>query len=301
MKKAVDLRRLIFDTHGARVVERTNDFVLVASDTWVFTVQSLDTERALNVLYACDSSVGRRSDNRSVTYVNKKNARIHKYKMRAGSFELARRSRYVVSNDVGWLIIEAYSRSPEERFDTAEVDKIIDTIEFAPHVRRDMEIPHEWAAYQAGRSSGMPNAKFVVSLIEYAPIRLGSVTGRSETQLVPARTSSGGSLVYGDYLEFHAVGDSSSTRIDIWTESSGNSVEGEVILESALRVTGDSLSVQALPGPFEMSLSSGKYEVRVILRNRGKTTDWLLTDGERFQRDDLEIYEIHLKKVGDSI
>jgi hypothetical protein len=40
----------------------------------------------------------------------------------------------------------------------------------------------------------------------------------------------------------------------------------------------------------------GDYEVSVTLVNRGKSSERFLTEGERFDRDDLERYEVLLRR-----
>jgi hypothetical protein len=129
-----------------------------------------------------------------------------------------------------------------------------------------------------------------------APVCLGNYqTGLvDKTRFTPADFRRGGRQITPDLIEFYAKEDTPSIRIDFWLDSQPEVKRRERVYESRLRVEGPSLSVWSFFEPYEVRIPPGEYDVSITRLNGGRHSERGLTHAERFDRDDLERYEVLL-------
>jgi hypothetical protein len=85
-------------------------------------------------------------------------------------------------------------------------------------------------------------------------------------------------------------------RIDFWLGSQPK-VEGrEPVFEAKLRIEARSFSVWSFVEPYEVPIPSGEYDVSITRLNRGSYSKRALTHAERFDRDDMERYEVLVRR-----
>lgn len=70
--------------------------------------------------------------------------------------------------------------------------------------------------------------------------------------------------------------------------------EREPIYSQELLIQNRALDLWSSADPYTLAVDPGAYDTQITLVNSGKDEQRLLTDRERFRRDDLERYEIFL-------
>jgi hypothetical protein len=204
---------------------------------------------------------------------------------------------YLISFGGAWASATASSRAPGEGFDVTPIDQLLLAFRLADRPRPECEVSPAWRTYQERRRPGSPIAK-VVLYMDPAPVCLGSYqTGLADkTRFTPSDFRRGGRQITPDLIEFYAKEDTPSIRVDFWLDSQPDAKGREPVFEARLRVDGRSFSVWSFVEPYEVPIPPGEYDVSITRLDRGKHSERALTDEERFDRDDLERYEVLLRR-----
>jgi hypothetical protein len=131
-----------------------------------------------------------------------------------------------------------------------------------------------------------------------APVCLGNYRSElaDKTLFTESDFRRGGRQIAPDLIEFYAKEDTSSIRVDFWLDSQPDVKGREPVFAARLRVDGPSLSVWSFVEPYDVPVPPGEYDVSITLLNRGKHSERAETDEEAFRRDDLERYEVLLRR-----
>ena len=223
---------------------------------------------------------------------------LHRFLRRVEGTSHAAQADYVVLLGDGCIHAKAGARSPGAPLDVTPIDGLLLAFRLLDRPRVECEVPPAWRAYQEKREPGSPIAKFVLYIdlrrydsgtFEREPrTRAGS---RNPTSVAAVTRSS------PELIEFHCKEDSSAIRVDFWLERQPQ-VEGrETVFGAALRVHSSPMNVWSFVEPYDVPVPPGEYDVSITVINRGKHSARSLTHDERFNRDDLERYEILFRRL----
>jgi hypothetical protein len=298
MLPAPDLRRVTFPTAGVTIAEHGSEKLEIVTDEWMFFINAVKPGKVGNILSALQGVVARSPDCREDVLDSPRGApTIHRFLRGVQGRHRAAQGDYLISFGGAWAFARASSRAPGECFDVAPIDQLLMAFRLADRPRPECEVPPAWRNYQARRRSGSPIAKFVLYM-DPAPVCLGNYqTGLvDKTPFTPADFHRGGRQITPDLIEFYAKEDTPSIRIDFWLDSQPEIKGREPVFEARLRVEGPSFSVWSFVDPYEVPIPPGEYDVSITRLNRGRHSERALTDAERFDRDDLERYEVLLRR-----
>jgi hypothetical protein len=301
---ALDLRRLAFPLDGVTVETLESNHLQFVTDTWMLSATPVDGRAVHNLASALDGVVRRGSDcHADVLEGPSGRTTLHRFLRGVKAGDWAVQADYLVSIERHWLYCLVSSRIPGEAFDVRTVDTMLLSALLSETPRTDAEVPQAWKQYQKERTPGTPNGKFVL-FMDPAPVCLGSHQAyleilRSGRQGYPLPTEAefrrGGRHVGSSIIEFYSKDDPTSIRVDIWLDSKPNDKIGrESIYSDQLQVPFRAVELWSSHDPYALALEPGTYNVGITVVNRGKCERRSLTHRERFQRDDLERYEIFM-------
>ncbi len=298
MLPAPDLRGVTFPTAGVTVAEHGSGKLVIVTDEWMVFVNAVKPGKVGNIMSALQGVVARSPDCREDVLEGQRGApTIHRFLRGVQGPRRAAQSDYLISFGGAWASATACLRAPGECFDVTPIDQLLLAFRLADRPRPECEVPPAWRTYQAQRRPGSPIAKFVLSM-DPAPVRLGNYqTGLVDmTRFTPADFRRGGRQITPDLIEFYAKEDTPSIRIDFWLDSQPEVKPREPVYESRLRFEGPPFSIWSFVEPYEVPIPPGGYDVSITRLNGGRHSECILTDAERFDRDDLERYEILLRR-----
>jgi hypothetical protein len=298
MLPAPDLRRVTFPTAGVTVAEHGAEKLEIITDEWMLFVSAVKPGKVGNIMSSLRGVVARSPDCREDVLEGPRGApTIHRFLRGVREPNRAVQVDYLISFGGAWVSAGASSRDPGECFDVTPIDRLLLAFRLADRPRPECEVPPAWRAYQASRRPGSPIAKFVLYM-DPAPVCLGNYrTGLGEkTRFTESDFRRGGRQIAPDLIEFYAKEDIPSIRVDFWLDSQPDVKGREPVFAARLRVDGPSLSVWSFVEPYDVPVPPGKYDVSITRLNRGKHSERALTHEERFRRDDLERYEVLLRR-----
>jgi len=295
---APDLRRVTFPAAGVTVAEHGSGTLEIVTDLWMVFVSAVKPGKVGNIMSALRGVVARSSDCREDVLEGPRGApTIHRFLRGVQGPHRAAQVDYLISFGGAWASATGSSRAPGEFFDVTPIDQLLLAFRLADEPQPECEVPPAWRTYQARRRPGSPIAKFVLSM-DPAPVCLGNYRTRlvDKSRFTPADYRRGGRQITPDLIEFYAKEDTPSIRIDFWLESQPEVQGRESVFKARLGVEGPSLSVWSFFEPYEVPIPPGKYDVSITRLNRGKHSERALTHAEQFDRDDLELYEVLLRR-----
>ena len=153
-------------------------------------------------------------------------------------------------------------------------------------------------AHLPGEASAGLTDREVRALHGSAPVCLGNYqTGPvNKTRFTAADFRRGGRQITSDLIEFYTTDDEPGIRIDFWLGSQPEIKGREPIFDAKLRVEEKSFSVWSFVEPYEVPIPSGEYDISITRLNRRSYSKRALTHAERFDRDDLERYEVLMRR-----
>ena len=298
MGPAVDLRRFEFPTSGATVAEHSSSKILVATDGWMLTLNVIDGEGSENVKSAFQGIAARQPDSRLDTLRQPGGPSVFRLMRGLHGPNRAIQVEYVVSFERGWAYGGVFSRDVGEPLDVTQAEEIIVSMKLLDRPRLESEVSPAWLTYQRDRKPGSPIAKYVLSMWP-APVTVGaSIDLRDWEPFTDEDFRRGGRQLGRDRFEFYSKGDPSSIRLDVWMGDVPLVVGREPVFDAALRLDAGRVQFECSGSQYDLAVPTGEYDVSVTLVHRGREDDRLLTDAERFARDDLERYEVALKPRG---
>jgi hypothetical protein len=293
-----DLRRVTFPSAGVTVAEHGSAKLEIVTDEWMVFVNAVKPGKVENIMSALRGVVARSPACREDVLEGPRGApTIHRFLRGVQGPHRAAQGDYLISFGGAWASATASSRDPGECFDVAPIDQLLLAFRLADRPQPGCEVPPAWRTYQARRRPGSPIAK-VVLYMDPAPVCLGNYqTGLADkTRFTPSDFRRGGRQITRDLIEFYAKEDTPSIRIDFWLDSQPDVKGREPVFEARLRVDGPSFSVWSFVEPYEVPIPPGEYDVSIARLNRGIHSERALTEEERFNRDDLERYEVLLRR-----
>jgi hypothetical protein len=298
MLPAPDLRCVAFPTAGVTVAEHGSGKLEIVTDEWMVYVRAVKPEKLGNIMSALQGVVARSADCRADVLEGQPGApTIHRFLRGVQGPHRAVQADYLISFDGAWASARASSRVPAECFDVTPIEQFLLAFRLADRPVPECEVPPAWRTYQARRRPGSPIAKFVIYM-DPAPVCLGNYqTGLvHKTRFTPADFRRGGRQITPDLIEFYTTDDEPQIRIDFWLGSQPEVKGREPVFDAKLRVEARSFSVWSFFEPYEVPIPSGEYDVSITRLNRGSHIKRALTDAERFDRDDLERYEVLVRR-----
>lgn len=297
MRPAPDILRLEIPEGVGVVTEHHAEGFQVAADDWILSGQAMDSRTGEYGVAVFQGMARRNPEMRESTIAGPDGIEIHRFARADGEGGRNSRIEYLVSFRGEWLLAFVNSRRVPETFDPARVDALIRGLRLRDEPRLGAMKPRAWEAYQAARKPGDPIAKMVL-FMPPAPVRLGDPLAVRTDGSLPQHEDyeRGGRVISPELIEFYTKGDPSSIRIDVSLHDRPAEAAGELVFDASLRLVEGVLAVscadarEAIPA----KVPPGRYRTRIWVVNNGVESERSLTDGEWFDRDDLERYEVHL-------
>jgi hypothetical protein len=298
MTPPVDLRRLTFPTAGVTVKEQSARNLLLATHDWILSAFSVDSLRASNIQAALRGVVARSQECREDVLKAPGAPVVYRVLRGVGEPGWAAQADYLISFPDGWVVARPIPRVLTDRFDMRPFDELLLAFRLAEAPRLDVEIPPAWRAYQSTRGPDSPIGKFVLSMAP-APVLIGNIerVGEGWAAFTDSEYERGGRSLAPDLIEFYGKDDPTSIRVDVWLDSLPLGEDRVAVFDGRLQVEQPRIQVASTHEPYEVSVPLGDYEVSVTLIHRGEHSERFLTDDERFARDDLERYEVLLRRA----
>jgi hypothetical protein len=299
----VDLRRLVFRSEGIRVDTLESDEIVLVTDTWMLSGSPVNGRQVHNTFVALNGVV-QQGPGCIVDVVKAPSgsATVHRFLRGVTGGESAVQGDYLIHVGDHWIVCTAFARRPAKTFNTGDVDSFLLSLSLSDAPRADAEIPRPWKQYQKTRKPGTPEGKFVLFMAP-APVYLGShqkylemlrSLPRKGLRFTPADDQRGGRQMSPEIIEFFPKDDRCSVRVDVRVGSGPEgAADRQAVYDGELRVTSHAVELWSSDNPCSLAVAPGLYDVRVTLVKRGRCEeDRDLTHRERFERDDLERYEI---------
>ncbi|WP_165251233.1 hypothetical protein [Paludisphaera soli] len=296
MKPAPDLLRLAFPP-GAAVTEHDATQAQVFEPDWWLDVRPLEPDQVDNGLRAYRAMRAPLPPFLEEILHGADGSTIHRLVQRHGDPAEVVRIEYFISFDGDWISAHAGSRDLDRPLDPAPIDAMVRALRLEPQSRPDREVPPAWRAYQRDRRPGSPIAKFVLSMPP-APVLIGDPQALLLDHGLPTDEDfdRGGRKITPEVIEFYTKDDPISIRVDVLLDDPPPGAVGEPVFAAPLRIV-DAIAMTCgfdEAEPPQVAIPSGEYDLNIAVVNRGVEDEGMLTDAERFARDDLERYEFRL-------
>ncbi|MCA8989212.1 MAG: hypothetical protein KDA78_16310 [Planctomycetaceae bacterium] len=301
-KPHLDLLRLEFDDSGCVIDEHTDGNLIIFTEDWSLSISPISGQPLRNVQSALEGVIRRGGPAyRSDTIQNSDSSVIlHRYLRGIEDNHSVAQGDYLVELDGHWLYASVFARNPGELFDQNAVDRFFMSLQLLDTPRTD-SVPPAWMEYQSQRGDKTPSAKFVLYM-DPAPILLGEysryIALQNSRSLLPFTRDDhdkGGRMIGKELLEFYSKDDPITVRIDVWIhQKPPYEPEVERVYSGALTAKSSAIQIWSFGDPSSFSIEPGVYDVDILLRNRGQYETTSLPERDRFERNDLERYEIYL-------
>lgn len=311
-KPKLDLLRLDFDRSEVQVDVHVKDHLCVYNDLRMITLAPITGEALLNTELVLRRIIrqGGETFQSNSTASDSKNVKVYRYLRGVKNENLAAQGDYLINIDGYWLSATAFPQSALSDFDQRAIDKFFYSLKLLDQPEADHEVLPAWKEYQLTRTADSPDGKFSLYM-DPAPICLGSYeeylarldasSSFRDLAFTEEDYANGGRMIGNELLEFYSKDDPSGVRIDIWLDRKPtHDLEAEKVYSNTLTINKSPVSIWSFDEPCTLEIKPGRYDVDVVLVNRGKYSEVFLFDREEFQRDDLERYEIYLTRVEDA-
>lgn len=305
-KPKLDLRRVRYDKQGLLVDEHSHNHAIVFADDWELILAPISGERVKQQVRLCESSISKGHDLESLEPIENATQQLVAYRFAFGvqNNHQVERCTYLINLNDYWLLGETFARDYDKPFDLQESDRFVLSLRRHDQVQADMMVLPAWEEYQQTRTSGSPHAKFIIGM-DPAPVCLGNYqqamamadSGKWDS-FTHEEHEHGGRMIGEQLLEFYTLPDPVSIRFDIWIDPAFQpGPEHRRIYGNTLKVASSPLNIWSLAEPKTFVISPGTYDVEIYVVHAGKEDVRILSDRERFARDDLERYEINFLRL----
>ncbi|PQO39001.1 hypothetical protein C5Y96_03785 [Blastopirellula marina] len=308
-KPKVDLLRLDFDRSNLEIDVHTKDQLSVFNDQWMATLTPITGEALINTELALRRIIrqGGETYHSSSTESEAKGLTVYRYLRVVKNDHFVSQGDYLINIDGYWLNGVVFSRKTLSQFDQRQVDQFFFSLKLLDQPQPDHEVLPAWKEYQQTRTADSPDGKFSLYM-DPAPVCLGSYDDylarldASSSYLDMAFTeedyANGGRMIGNEILEFYSLDDPTGIRVDIWVDRQPmHGVKPENIYANTLTIEKSPVNLWSFDEPCTLEIEPGRYDVEIVLVNRGKYSEEFLFDRDQFQRDDLERYEIYLTRT----
>ena len=310
-KPKVDLLRLDFDRSQGEFDVHTQDQLCLLNDQWMVSLTPITGKALINTELALRRVIRHGGENclSSSTESDSKSLKVYRYLRVVKNDHFVSRGDYLLDFDGHWLNGTVLARKTLTQFDQRQVDKFFLSMKLLDQPQPDHEVLPAWKEYQQTRTPNSPDGKFSLYM-DPAPVCLGNykdylarldASSYGDMVFTKEDFANGGRMIGNEILEFYSQDDPTSIRVDIWVDRMPtHGMETEKVYANTLIVDKSPVNIWSFDEPCTLEMEPGRYDVQIVLVNRGKYPEESLFDRDQFQRDDLERYEIYLTRLEDS-
>lgn len=310
-KPKVDLLRVDFDRSSVEIDVHVEDELCVFNDQWTVNLTPITGEPLINGEMALRRIVLNSGDafHSSSTENDTEKLKVYRYLRGVSNEHFVGQGDYLINIDGYWFYGTAFARKTLSSFDQRQVDQFFFSLKLLDQPQVARQVLPAWQQYQRTRTANSPDGKFRFYM-DPAPVCLGSyddylarldASSYGDMVFTKEDFANGGRMIGNEILEFYSQDDPTSIRIDIWVDRMPtHGMETEKVYANTLIVDKSPVNIWSFDEPCTLEMEPGRYDVQIVLVNRGKYPEESLFDRDQFQRDDLERYEIYLTRLEDS-